>query len=200
MTQKNIIDLQTDEYEVSQKDHDAIKELIEGSGYKLRDIRCDTHAIGGPVWFPTGLILSMGSHLFDAVLAVICAKGLDMIIASYKRIANKSSYSGVNLVADINKNLSVYFDLDTYNYETGEIITNQKLIAQAIKKISPTFNQLLPLLTNDLLEFLGKPMRIIMRYDFQIKKWLIFDHDSNASIYFADTAFEHKKPPSFPLF
>ncbi|MDQ7815122.1 MAG: hypothetical protein RDU25_04950 [Patescibacteria group bacterium] len=197
MSKSNKIELHTDEYSVPKNCHTVTKKVFNDLGYEVSDARSDTHAIGGPSWIASDFVLFIGSHIFDAVLAALFAKGLDKIIEVYRQTKNNASTAHFYISSELSDEINIYFDLDTYNYENGEVITDEKEIEKALKKIPSALKLVESVLSIDLYKLLGEPKSIIMNYDFPTKEWIIFDHDSDASIFFADTPFAAAPKPKF---
>ncbi len=200
MLEANEIGLLTDDYSISKRTHEETKSLFSSLGFEVNDERCDTSAAGGPGWLPHDFVLSMSSHLFDAALGVILTKGLDKLINIYKQVKQLDRPSSLKkdrqihfyISTDLAFSVQLYFELDTFNYFSGQEISEKKEIEEAFRKIPYAYSDIQSVLTEKLFELLGKPMSIILRYDFVLKCWLIYDHDSDASIFFADTPFAAK--------
>ncbi len=189
MTNPNGISLITDEYLISTEDHEKMIQTLRDLGYSTEGCHCDTHAKGGPGWFPTDFILFVGSHIFDAVLAVLFSKGFDWLMAIFRKTKEVSVKGNFSISTNFIGNTEIYFELDTLNYKNGTIVTDEGEIAIALKKIPETLTEIRKSITAATLKLLGSPNAIIIRYDFPKKEWLLFDHDSDASIYYAGTPF-----------
>jgi len=189
MSELNEIYLLTDDYEVSIEDHERTRKLFTDLGYEVKAERADTHAIGGPCWSASGYILFIGATALQAVLGKIFEKGIDELIAIFKRIKSKDLKSHYYIASNLNNGIKIYFEMDTFNPKTGEVIADVKSTKEAIEKIPTALIQAELVFSEKLIKFIGSPRSIILHYDFPLKEWLFHDHDSDASIYFSRSFF-----------
>lgn len=175
--------------------HNKAKKLITDLGFEVEGNQADTGAIGGPFWHDTNFIISvLSEEVFQELVALFAGKAIKQLLSLYRDATEEKQgrpfYVSIELIED----LKVYFDLDTFDYATGERITDESVIASAVSKMSVAVTELKNALTDEMIDLLGQPRSLILKYDFSRECWLIFQTNSDASIFFAGTPFAAQEP------
>jgi hypothetical protein len=186
---KNEVILITDEFNVPIKIHLAIKKLLKSPTYSVQEKRYDTNALGG-MWHESGVIIEMAQFIFLTAMGQLLVKTFNDFVNTWKQLFKLRPLTPFYFKIKFKNGIILYFQLDNTNHEKKEIIYNKAEIKGALEKIQDTVKAFKKKSIQPFLHLLGDPDSIILKYDFESKRWLIYKTNSLASIFLDNMPFD----------
>lgn len=180
---------------LSRSVHNKAKKLFIDLGFEVEGGQADTGAIGGPFWHETNFIISvLNEEVFHELVAILAGEGIRRLLSLYRDITEEKVGRPFYITTELVEGIKIYFDLDTFDYASGERVIDEAIVSSAVGKMSLAVKDLKNNLTDEMIDLLGQPNSLILKYDYSSERWLIFQNNSDASIFFAGTPFAAQEP------
>lgn len=185
--------LLTDDYWIPIDLHNVLKSELEKENFKVEECRCDTAAKGGPIWFAADFAIFMSKFVIGALLT-------DAVLAQLSKLLGSTKFKERESPLYITPGLKVY--KDKINVIFSFYSCDKEWLKEAIEAIPATEKELQSALTSDFFKIYNQPQDnvqdIVMRYDYNLKKWIIKHFDIDTKIYFDEAIGEYS--PRSPFF
>ncbi|MBA4336544.1 hypothetical protein C0416_02095 [bacterium] len=165
---------------------DGLNAIIKEAGFVPEFSRGDTSAKGGLFWFPVDVIIFATGVVLTGFLAQIGAKLADKLIDVIKKVSKDKNRSKFYIDTVLSNKVEVYFDFDIYDYKNQVFVEDKALFVKAFQEMPKSLLQLETALNPSTLALLGNPKSVVLKYDFELGRWLIFQCNSDASIFYIE--------------